>query len=65
MKGTKLEELYRRGEICAPEREEYVERALLFLRFLSPAIAVHRLIGRAPEGNQRGGKFSFELAQRV
>lgn len=49
LKGTKLEELYRRGEICAPEREEYVERALLFLRFLSPAIAVHRLIGRAPE----------------
>lgn len=49
LKGTVLAEMYARGEIKAPEREEYVERALLFLKNIHSGIAVHRLIGRAPE----------------
>ncbi len=49
LKGTVLAELYARGEVDAPLREEYVERALLFLKNIHPDIAVHRLIGRAPE----------------
>ncbi len=49
LKNTALEKMYRFGEINVPEREEYVERVILFLRNLSPQIKVHRLIGRAPE----------------
>ncbi len=49
LKNTELARMYLAGEIAAPRREEYVERALLFLRNLSPSVAVHRLIGRAPE----------------
>lgn len=49
LKDTKLAQMYEAGEIAAPTREEYVERALLFLKYLSQDIAVHRLIGRAPE----------------
>lgn len=49
LKHTLLANMYQHGEISAPNREEYVERVLLFLQNLSPHIAVHRLIGRAPE----------------
>ena len=44
-----MAEMYARGDIEAPEREEYVERALLFLKNIDSRICVHRLIGRAPE----------------
>lgn len=49
LKNTELARMYKAGEIKAPEREEYVERALIFLCNTLPVTAVHRLIGRAPE----------------
>ena len=49
LKDTALAQMYSEGEVKAPKREEYVERAILFLQNLSPQTAVHRLIGRAPE----------------
>lgn len=49
LKDTELAKMYAAGEVEEPKREEYVERALLFLRNTNSATAVHRLIGRAPE----------------
>lgn len=49
LKNTVLAQMYANGEIKAPNREEYVERVILFLQNLSPKVAVHRLIGRAPK----------------
>lgn len=48
-KGTKLAQLYQDGKIQLLELQEYIERAILFLSFLSPDIAVQRIIGRAPK----------------
>ena len=51
VKGTRLAELYERGELALGSCEDYVERAVAFLEHLAPSIAVQRLIGRAPEAN--------------
>lgn len=47
--GTKMAQEYIRGDWSMISLEEYVERVVTFLSYLSPEIAVHRLIGRAPE----------------
>lgn len=39
---------YKKGELEICSLEEYIERVILFLEYLSPKIAVQRLIGRAP-----------------
>jgi len=46
LKGSKLEELYRKGEIALLEQDEYVELAREFLSNLSPDIIVQRLTGQ-------------------
>ena len=51
VKGTRLAEIYERGELTLGSCEDYVERTVAFLEYLSPDIAVQRLIGRAPEAN--------------
>ncbi len=43
LKNTELERLYNAGEFTAIEREEYTERVKVFLSYLHPRIAVHRL----------------------
>jgi radical SAM protein (TIGR01212 family) len=43
LKATPLEKLYQRGEFTPLELADYAERVVLFLRHLSPAIAVQRL----------------------
>ncbi|MBV1880963.1 MAG: TIGR01212 family radical SAM protein [Pseudomonadales bacterium] len=43
LKNTPLEELYRAGKFVPVELEEYAEKVSLFLRHLSPHIAVQRL----------------------
>ncbi len=48
-KGTKMCELYDRGEISIISLEEYVDRVVLFLQYLSPDIIIQRIAGRAPE----------------
>lgn len=49
LENTVMGDLYKKGEIIPVSLEEYVERAVTFLEFLSPCIVVQRLIGRAPE----------------
>jgi len=43
LKNTPLEKLYRKGEFSPTELEEYSRRVILFLRHLSPEIAIQRL----------------------
>ncbi len=43
LEGTPLADLYRRGEFEAVELEEYARKVVLFLRHLSPRVAVQRL----------------------
>jgi uncharacterized protein len=46
LKGSKLEELYRKGKIALLEQDEYVELVREFLSNLSPDIIVQRLTGQ-------------------
>ncbi|SJZ42626.1 TIGR01212 family radical SAM protein [Garciella nitratireducens] len=48
-KNTMLGKQYKKGEISLITKEEYVERVILFLEYLSPNIVIQRLIGRAPK----------------
>ncbi len=43
LKHTPLEEMYKQGSFIPIEREEYAQRVKLFLKHLSPKIAIHRL----------------------
>lgn len=49
LKGTILGCMYERGELVPVSMEEYVERIITFLEYLSPKTVVQRLLGRAPD----------------
>lgn len=49
LEGTGMGDLYKKGLIEPVSLEEYIERIITFLEFLSPEIVVQRLIGRAPK----------------
>lgn len=48
-KKTKLSKLYNNGTITICSKEEYFERAIIFLEYLSPDIIIERLFSRVPE----------------
>jgi radical SAM protein (TIGR01212 family) len=48
LENTELGELYKKGSFRPLEMDEFIERTILFLEYLSPEIVVQRLIGRAP-----------------
>jgi len=48
-KNTKLSKQYKDGTITVCSKEEYLERVITFLRYLSPNIVVERLFSRVPE----------------
>ena len=48
-KNTQLCEAYENGTITLCEKEEYLQRLMLFLEYLNPDIAVERLFSRIPE----------------
>lgn len=48
-----------RGELHLGNVEEYVERAAIFLSYLSPNIAIQRIIGRAPEKDTLNCNFNM------
>ena len=47
-KNTKLCEQYKNGTISICSKEEYIERVIVFLEYLSPHIVVERLFSRIP-----------------
>ncbi len=49
LKNTKLASMYERGEITLKTKDEFIKEVFTFLSYLSPDIAVQRLLGRAPE----------------
>jgi len=49
LKDTQLGDMYERGEIEPVSLDEFIERTITFLEYLSPDIVIQRLIGRAPE----------------
>lgn len=48
MRGTRLAELYERGEYTPPTLDEFVNSAAYILTHISPDIIVHRLTGDCP-----------------
>ena len=50
MKGTRLEEIFNRGEYAPPSMGEYVDSAVYVLTHISPAVTVHRITGDCPRG---------------
>ena len=48
-KNTVLCEAYENGTISLCSKEEYIDRLIAFLSYLSPDIAVERLFSRIPE----------------
>lgn len=50
MEGTRLAEMYRRGEYTPISREDYINRAVWALSHLRTEIVVHRVTGDCPEG---------------
>lgn len=48
MRGTRLAEMYERGEYAPPSLGEYVESAVYVLTHIHPSIIVHRITGDCP-----------------
>ena len=48
LEGTKLGEMYKKGDISMLECTDFITRTILFLRNLDKNIIVQRLMGRAP-----------------
>lgn len=51
VKNTQLAYMYKNGALALLTKEDYIERAILFLQYLHESIVVQRLIGRAPKEN--------------
>lgn len=51
IEGTKMAEEYKSGKFNMITLEEYKQRVITFLEYLSPKISIQRLIGRAPKEN--------------
>lgn len=49
LKNTALGKMYLKNKITLIEKQEYINRVIEFLRYLSSDIVVERVIGRAPE----------------
>lgn len=51
VEGTVLGEMYKREEITLISLEQYMERVILFLEYLSPHVVIQRLVGKGPRVN--------------
>ncbi|AIY85973.1 MULTISPECIES: TIGR01212 family radical SAM protein [unclassified Thermotoga] len=68
VEGTKLAEMYKKGEIKICSLEEYIDRAITFLEYLSPNVVIHRLVADPPrKGTIFGnwGKSKIEIINMV
>ena len=50
MTGTRLAEMYKKGEYVPPSLHEYVNSAVHILTHISPDIIIHRITGDCPKG---------------
>lgn len=51
VKGTQLGAMYEAGLIKLITIDEYIERVIAFMEYLSPSIVIQRLVGKGPQGN--------------
>ncbi|MBC7088314.1 MAG: TIGR01212 family radical SAM protein [Tissierellales bacterium] len=51
VKNTELEKDYLSGKIHLLSKDDYIDRAIVFLEYLNPEILIQRLIGRAPQND--------------
>lgn len=51
VKNTVIANMYQNGDIELIKCEDYKDRVITFLEYLSPEIVIQRLIGRAPKSN--------------
>jgi hypothetical protein len=68
VEGTKLAEMYKKGEIKICSLEEYIDRAITFLEYLSPNVVIHRLVADPPrKGTIFGnwGKSKIEIINMI
>lgn len=65
LKGSKLEGLYRRGEVILLEQDEYVELVCEFLNNLSPDIIVHRLTGQGSKDDHIAPLWAIDKADTI
>ena len=64
---TELERLYLAGELSLRTEDEYAARAVTFLCYLNPNIAIHRLAGRIPEtdGDADPNELPGDVLERI
>lgn len=60
---TQFAEQYEKKEFKIGSIEEYINRVITFLEYLSPDIAVQRLLGRAPEEETEFVNWGYHWAQ--
>jgi radical SAM protein (TIGR01212 family) len=68
MKGTRLAEMYQRGEVKLPDRDGYAGLVCDFLELLDPSILIHRLTGDGGHDNLVAPLWSlkkFELLNLI
>lgn len=60
MKGTRLAEMYGRGEVSVMDRDSYAGLVCDFLELLNPAILIHRLTGDGGHANLVAPSWSLK-----
>ena len=68
VKNTKLAKMYEKGEVKLLGAEEYAQRCVEFLKYLSPDIVIQRIVGRVPEEDSitaNDGKSWWKIRDRI
>lgn len=65
LKGSRLEELYNKGEVRVLERDEYVDLVCDFLECLSPDIIIERLTGEGAPGRHVAPLWALDKIEAI
>jgi radical SAM protein (TIGR01212 family) len=65
VKGTKLAEMYKKGEVKIGGLEEYIERVVTFLEYLDPSIVIHRLASDPPRDGVIFGNWGLSKMEII
>jgi len=68
VKGTALAEMYEKGEMKICSMEEYIDRVINFLEYLSPSVVIHRLVSDPPKDGAifgNWGRAKIEIINEI
>ena len=65
VEGTVLGDLYKSGEIELCSLEDYIERVVTFLEYLSPDVVIHRLVAEPPDDGTLFGNWGLRKIQLI